>query len=51
VRSALAIVVLLDEAFFVGDKRLIGKVKNLITAKTMKLESKGVDAVTIDDYG
>ena len=47
---ALAIVVLLDEAFFVGDKRLIGKMKNLITAKTMKLESKGVDAVTIDNY-
>jgi hypothetical protein len=47
---ALAIVVLLDEAFFVGDKRLIGKMKNLITADTMKLESKGVDAVTIDNY-
>jgi hypothetical protein len=48
--TALAIVVLLDEAFFVGDKRNTGKVKNIVTAKTMKLESKGVDAVAIDNY-
>lgn len=49
-RTAGKLVTLLDEAFWTGDKRIIGKVKNRITSKTERLESKGVDGVTVDSF-
>jgi hypothetical protein len=49
-RTAGKVVVLLDEAFWTGDKRITGKVKNRISAKTERIESKGVDSVTVDSF-
>jgi len=48
--SAGKLVILMDESFFVGDRRVIGQLKNTITATTERLEHKGVDAITIDSY-
>ncbi|MGM9403681.1 primase-helicase family protein [Aliiroseovarius sp. KMU-71] len=36
-----------DECFFVGDKRAAQKMKRRITGKTLMLEAKGVDSVTV----
>ncbi|MCG2639421.1 MULTISPECIES: primase-helicase family protein [Bradyrhizobium] len=47
---ALAIVVLLDEAFWTGDKARNGQVKSSITSPSAHYESKGKDGFTIDSY-
>lgn len=48
--TALAILMLLDEAFWSGDKRVIGQVKDSITSSHATYEAKGKDAFQIDSY-
>jgi hypothetical protein len=39
-----------DEAFWAGDKRAEGKLKDLITGHKHRLEFKGVDPILVDNY-
>lgn len=39
-----------EEAFFAGDPRHVGRIKNLITSKTNTIERKGIDTYTVSNY-
>lgn len=39
-----------EEAFFAGNPSIVGKIKNMITAPTVRIERKHVDAFTINNY-
>jgi hypothetical protein len=44
------ILVCADEAFFARDRQLPGPLKSRITAERMLFESKGIDAITLNNY-
>lgn len=44
------LLVQVEEAFFAGDPRIVGKIKNMITAPVVRIERKHVDAFTINNY-
>lgn len=47
---ALALLTQLEEAFFAGDPRINGPLKDLLTGKDMLLERKGIDATPVHNY-
>ena len=47
---ALALLTQLEEAFFAGDPRINGPLKDLLTGKDMMLERKGIDPVQVANY-
>lgn len=40
----------MDEAFFAGDKRAVGRLNSLITSSTLDIEAKGYDAINLSNY-
>jgi hypothetical protein len=46
-RLANKVLIQAEEAFFAGDKKVIGKVKTLITAPTIYIERKGIEAIPL----
>jgi hypothetical protein len=39
-----------DEAFFAGDPRHAGRLKGMVTAKTNRIEKKGIDSFEVNNY-
>jgi hypothetical protein len=39
-----------DEAFFAGDPRHAGRLKGMVTAKTNRIEKKGIDSIEVRNY-